>query len=50
MTGARRESDGATRFYAIVGDPIVQVRSPQLYTEQFAAAGIDAVLVPACPR
>jgi len=37
---------GTTRLYAIIGDPIAQVRSPQLYTERFAAAGIDAVLVP----
>ncbi|SAL30324.1 shikimate 5-dehydrogenase [Caballeronia cordobensis] len=37
---------GATRLFAIVGDPIVQVRSPEVYTQQFASAGIDAVLVP----
>jgi shikimate dehydrogenase len=38
---------GATRLYAIVGDPIVQVRSPEVFTERFAAAGVNAVLVPA---
>lgn len=38
---------GATRLYAIVGDPIAQVRSPGVFTERFAAKGIDAVLVPA---
>lgn len=38
---------GATRLYAIVGDPIVQVRSPEVFTEQFAAAGMNAVLAPA---
>ena len=38
---------GKTRLYAIIGDPIAQVRSPQVYTERFAAAGIDAVLFPA---
>jgi shikimate dehydrogenase len=38
---------GATRLYAIVGDPIVQVRSPEVFTERFAGAGINAVLVPA---
>lgn len=38
---------GATRLYAIVGDPIGQVRSPEVFTERFAASGIDAVLVPA---
>ncbi|MBP8297023.1 MAG: shikimate dehydrogenase [Burkholderiales bacterium] len=37
---------GATRLYAIVGDPIAQVRSPEVFTGRFAAAGIDAVLVP----
>ena len=39
--------DGATRLYAIIGDPIVQVRSPQVYTAMFAEAGLNAVLVPA---
>jgi shikimate dehydrogenase len=38
---------GTTRLYAIVGDPIAQVRSPQVFTECFAAAGIDAVMLPA---
>jgi shikimate dehydrogenase len=38
---------GATRLYVIVGDPIAQVRSPEVFTERLAAAGIDAVLVPA---
>jgi shikimate dehydrogenase len=37
---------GATRLYAIVGDPIGQVRSPEVYTERFRATGLDAVLVP----
>ncbi|WP_414439713.1 shikimate dehydrogenase family protein [Burkholderia sp. 22PA0106] len=37
---------GRTRLYAIVGDPIEQVRSPQVYCEAFANAGVDAVLVP----
>lgn len=38
---------GATRLYVIVGDPIAQVRSPEVFSARFAAAGIDAVLVPA---
>lgn len=38
---------GATRLYAIIGDPIAQVRSPEVFTERFATSGIDAVLVPA---
>ena len=37
---------GATRLYAILGDPIAQVRSPTLFTERFAAAGMNAVMVP----
>jgi shikimate dehydrogenase len=39
--------NGATRLYAIVGDPIAQVRSPESFTKSFAAAGLNAVLVPA---
>jgi shikimate dehydrogenase len=38
--------NGATRLYGIIGDPIVQVGSPRLYTERFRAAGRNAVLVP----
>ena len=38
---------GTTRLYAIIGDPIAQVRSPEVFTERFAATGVDAVLVPA---
>jgi shikimate dehydrogenase len=38
--------DGATRLYAIIGDPIEQVRSPQVLNPRFAAAGLHAVLVP----
>jgi shikimate dehydrogenase len=38
---------GATRLYAIIGDPIAQVRSPEVFTERFAAAGTGAVLIPA---
>ena len=37
---------GATRLYIIIGDPIAQVRSPETFTPRFAAAGMDAVLVP----
>jgi shikimate dehydrogenase len=37
---------GATRLYGIVGDPIAQVRSPEVFTQRFADAGIDAVLIP----
>ncbi|HXR57316.1 MAG TPA: shikimate dehydrogenase [Casimicrobiaceae bacterium] len=37
---------GATRLYAIIGDPIAQVRSPEVFTARFADAGIDAVMIP----
>jgi len=45
MSGAPRIS-GTTRLYAIIGDPIAQVRSPEVFTERLAEAGVDAVLVP----
>jgi shikimate dehydrogenase len=38
--------DGATRLYGIIGDPIVQVRSPEVLTARFRAAGRNAILVP----
>ncbi|MGY0574496.1 shikimate dehydrogenase family protein [Bradyrhizobium sp. RDM12] len=38
---------GATRLYAIVGDPIAQVRSPAGVSAAFAARGHDGILVPA---
>lgn len=37
---------GKTRLYGIVGDPIVQVRSPEMFTGTFRHRGIDAILVP----
>ena len=39
--------NGATRLYAIVGDPVLQVRSPEVYCERFVQAGMNAVLVAA---
>jgi shikimate dehydrogenase len=38
--------NGATRLYGIVGDPIQQVRSPEVMTARFRKAGRNAVLVP----
>jgi shikimate dehydrogenase len=38
--------DGATRIYAIVGDPIAHARSPLIYNPRIAKAGRNAVLVP----
>lgn len=37
---------GETRLFAIIGDPIAQVRSPDLYNPRIARAGHNAVLVP----
>ncbi|MGY8631190.1 shikimate dehydrogenase [Bradyrhizobium sp. 14AA] len=37
---------GATRLYVIIGDPIVQVRSPAGVSAAFAARGHDGILVP----
>jgi shikimate dehydrogenase len=37
---------GKTRLYAIVGDPIEQVRSPEMVTWELQRRGLDALLVP----
>lgn len=37
---------GTTRLYAIVADPITQVRTPEVLNNFFAANGHDGVLVP----
>ena len=37
---------GATRLYVIIGDPIVQVRSPAGVSAEFAARCHDGILVP----
>jgi shikimate dehydrogenase len=47
MTATAIRIGGSTRLFAIVGDPIAQVRSPKDFTQRFAAAGMDAVFVPA---
>jgi shikimate dehydrogenase len=38
--------DGNTKLLAIIGDPIAQVRSPELYNPRIAKAGFNAVLLP----
>ncbi|QCI64138.1 shikimate dehydrogenase family protein [Phreatobacter stygius] len=38
--------DGATRLYAIIGDPIAQVKSPGVFNPRFAAAGLNTVKIP----
>ena len=37
---------GRTRLYAIVGDPIAQVQTPQAINELLAQRGLDGVLMP----
>ena len=38
--------DGATRLFAIIGDPIKQARTPALFNPLMEKAGVNAVLVP----
>ncbi|CAG9271408.1 Shikimate 5-dehydrogenase I alpha [Paraburkholderia unamae] len=40
------EIDGDTRIVAILGDPIAQVKSPQLFNRRFAQRSLNAVLIP----
>jgi len=37
---------GTTRVFYILGDPVAQVRAPEVYNHLFQEHGIDAVLVP----
>ena len=37
---------GRTRIYGIVGDPIAQVRSPEMVSAEFASRGLDALMIP----
>ena len=46
-TAARRlPIGGASRIYAIIGDPVAHSLSPRMQNAAFAACGIDAVYVP----
>ncbi|MFD5589821.1 shikimate dehydrogenase family protein [Streptomyces griseorubiginosus] len=51
VQGVSRESAvarirGTTRLYAVLGDPVAQVRAPALLNSLFDRLGTDAVLVP----
>jgi shikimate dehydrogenase len=46
MTDRQALVTGATRLIGIVGDPVSQVRSPELYNPRLAKAGANAVLIP----
>jgi len=37
---------GSTRVFMIVGDPVAQVRAPEVYNRLFSRHAVDAVLVP----
>jgi len=37
---------GTTRFIAILGDPVAQVLSPEVYNPRLAQAGADVLLIP----
>lgn len=38
---------GRTRVFLVLGDPVGQVRAPEVFNHLFARHGVDAVLVPA---
>ena len=38
---------GTTRVFLILGDPVAQVRAPEVFNHLFRKHGADAVLVPA---
>ncbi|MFH8789335.1 shikimate dehydrogenase family protein [Streptomyces roseoverticillatus] len=44
--GTGPEISGATRLFAVIGDPVAQVRAPGLLNPLFRRLGTDAVLVP----
>ncbi|MFJ1811385.1 MULTISPECIES: shikimate dehydrogenase family protein [unclassified Streptomyces] len=44
--GAAAGISGRTRLFAVLGDPVRQVRAPQMLNPVFAELGVDAVLVP----
>jgi shikimate dehydrogenase len=37
---------GRTRIYGIVGHPIEQVRSPEMFTAEFVTRGHDGIMLP----
>ena len=47
---ADRTITGTTRVFLILGDPVTQVRAPEMFNHLFRSHGIDAVLVPAHVR
>ncbi|MPY33710.1 shikimate dehydrogenase [Streptomyces adustus] len=45
-SGAISPITGRTRLFAVLGDPVGQVRAPELLNPVFAELGLDAALVP----
>lgn len=41
------ELNGETQIFPIIGDPIGQVKSPALLTEELVRRGINAIVIPA---
>ncbi len=37
---------GTTRLFAIIGDPVAQARSPEIFNALFRQRGVDAVMIP----
>ena len=37
---------GSTQLYIIVGHPVSQVKSPEIFNAWFGQKGIDAVMIP----
>ncbi|WP_405793833.1 shikimate dehydrogenase family protein [Streptomyces sp. NBC_01506] len=46
----KRPISGTTRLYAVLGDPVAQVKAPGLLNPLFDRLGLDAVLVPVHTR
>lgn len=46
MTGTIPNIRGASRIYAVIGDPVAQVQTPTLINPLFAAKGVDIFAVP----
>ena len=42
--------DGATRLFGIIGNPIAQVKSPELISKRFRASGLNAICLPLLAR
>lgn len=46
VTAEQARIDGNTKLLAIIGDPIAQVRSPEIYNPRIVKAGVNAILLP----